>query len=417
MSEALNRNYRVCEEIGRGRFGVVFKCYSPESGESFAVKSIDKRLIADDSVDRQCLFNEAKIMQLLSPNPYVLRIFDVFEDDDHLHLVIELCRSSDLFERLSARQVFSEAEALAVMVPLMDAIAHCHRLGVAHRDIKPDNVLFNEWDELKLADFGSAECFHESELMSGVVGTPYYVAPEVLAGRAYSEKLDVWSAGVILYIMLAGVPPFYGDSAEEIFEAVLRANLRFPARFFNSVSPAAKDLLRRMLCKDVSRRFSAEQVLSNDFPLDSGTNNVNTIPKKLMQPRTIREFRTPIPGGYPASVFAGSLFCAAYKNPNAPTIAPAFPAAADIPWHVDRNLAGKISAGTTKVVAFGPKLAKKNRHREPVPRDSTANGDQRLGSGDPENFFDGVHRLRIGNPSDRSEYIFLEKLLAVESNV
>lgn len=144
----------------------------------------------------------------------------------------------------------------------MEAIAHCHRLGVAHRDIKPDNVLFNEWNELKLADFGSAECFHESELMSGVVGTPYYVAPEVLAGRDYTEKVDVWSAGVILYIMLAGVPPFYGDSAEEIFEAVLRANLRFPARFFNSVSPAAKDLLRRMLCKDVSRRFSAEQVLS-----------------------------------------------------------------------------------------------------------------------------------------------------------
>ncbi|KAM7488501.1 hypothetical protein LguiB_025985 [Lonicera macranthoides] len=260
MSEALKRDYRVSEEIGRGRFGVVYRCFSLQSGESFAVKSIDKRLISDDSIDRQCIYNEAKVMNLISPNPNILQIFNIYEDDTHLHIVLELCNSSDLYSRISNR-VFSESEAVVVMVPLMEAIAHCHRNGVAHRDLKPDNVLFDEWNRLKLADFGSAECFREGELMSGVVGTPYYVAPEVLAGREYSEKVDVWSAGVILYIMLAGIAPFYGDTATEIFEAVLRANLRFPARIFNSVSPAAKDLLRRMLCKDVSRRFSAEQVL------------------------------------------------------------------------------------------------------------------------------------------------------------
>ena len=95
-----------------------------------------------------------------------------------------------------------------------------------------------------------------------MVGTPYYVAPEVLLGREYDEKVDVWSCGVILYIMLAGIPPFYGDSAAEIFEAVVRANLRFPSRIFRTVSPAAKDLLRKMICRDSSRRFSAEQALS-----------------------------------------------------------------------------------------------------------------------------------------------------------
>ncbi|KAH0637287.1 hypothetical protein KY290_037671 [Solanum tuberosum] len=276
MSEELKREYRVCEEIGRGRFGVVFKCYSPGTGETFAVKSINKLLIADDSIDRQCLYNEAKIMHLVSPNPHIVRIVDVCEDDTYLDIVLELCNSSDLFQRLSTQRVFSESDAIAVMVPLMEAIAHCHRLGVAHRDIKPDNILFNNWNDLKLADFGSAQCFCEGELMSGVVGTPYYVAPEVLAGRDYNEKVDIWSAGVILYIMFAGIPPFYGDSTEEIFEAVLRANLRFPTRIFRSVSPAAKDLLRRMLCKDISRRFSAEQVLrhpwitSNDGTKEDG---------------------------------------------------------------------------------------------------------------------------------------------------
>ncbi|KAA8527765.1 hypothetical protein F0562_035366 [Nyssa sinensis] len=269
MSEALRRDYRVCEEIGRGRFGVVHRCYSPESGESFAVKSIDKRLISEDSVDRQCLYNEVKVMNLLTPNPNVVQIFNVYEDDIQLHIVLELCNASDLFERVTNR-VFSESEAVAVMLPLMEAIAHCHSHGVAHRDIKPDNILFDEWNRLKLADFGSAECFREGELMSGVVGTPYYVAPEVVAGSEYCEKVDVWSAGVILYIMLAGIPPFYGDSATEIFEAVLRANLRFPPRVFHSVSPVAKDLLRKMLCKDVSRRFTAEQVLRHPWMTSGG---------------------------------------------------------------------------------------------------------------------------------------------------
>lgn len=116
MSEALKRNYRVCEEIGRGRFGVVFMCYSPGNGEKFAVKSINKLFIADDSIDRQCLYNEAKIMHLVSPNPHIVRIADVYEDDTYLDIVLELCNSSDLFQRLSSQRVFSESDAIAVMV-------------------------------------------------------------------------------------------------------------------------------------------------------------------------------------------------------------------------------------------------------------------------------------------------------------
>ncbi|KAK6145948.1 hypothetical protein DH2020_019817 [Rehmannia glutinosa] len=263
MSAALEREYRVGEEIGRGRYGVVSRCYSAVTGQCFAVKSIEKRLIQDDAVDSLCLRNEAKLMHLASGHPNVLGIFDVYEDDEFLHVVLEYCGAGDLFERITARPVFAESEARRVMVPLMEAIAHIHDRGVAHRDIKPDNILFNSYNELKLADFGSAECFGNGGLMSGIVGTPYYVAPEVVSGMGYTEKVDVWSGGVILYIMLAGIPPFYGESAREIFEVVLRANLRFPRSVFGSVSSEAKDLLRRMLCKDVSRRFSADQVLKS----------------------------------------------------------------------------------------------------------------------------------------------------------
>ncbi|KAM3356579.1 phosphoenolpyruvate carboxylase kinase 1 [Capsicum galapagoense] len=265
MSSAVQQSYRICEQIGKGRFGVVYKCYSSETGEEFAVKSINKILISDDSIDRQCLYNEAKIMQLVSPHPHIVRIAHVYEDDVYLDIVLELCCSSDLFQRLESRGVFTESDALAVMVPLMEAIAHCHKLSIAHRDIKPDNILFNDRNVLKLADFGSAHCFHNGELMNGVVGTPFYVAPEVLAGKKYDEKVDIWSAGVILYVMLAGVPPFYGESTAEIFDAVIRGNLRFPSRIFQAVSPAAKGLIRGMICKDVSRRFSAQQVLRHPW--------------------------------------------------------------------------------------------------------------------------------------------------------
>lgn len=124
---------------------------------------------------------------------------------------------------------------------------------------------------MKLADFGSAVWLdEESGRLSGVVGTPYYVAPEVLLGREYNEKVDVWSAGVVLYVMLAGIPPFYGETVEEIFEAVLRGNLRFPPRLFRGVSKEAKDLLRKMICRDVSRRISAEQALRHPWILSGG---------------------------------------------------------------------------------------------------------------------------------------------------
>ncbi|XP_004297821.1 PREDICTED: phosphoenolpyruvate carboxylase kinase 1-like [Fragaria vesca subsp. vesca] len=267
MSKQLKQDYQICDEIGRGRFGVVSKAF--KNGDVFAVKSVEKRLASGDSLDARCLLTEPKILRLVSPHPNVIGLHGLYEDEDHLHMVLDMCDAPDLFRRVTLR-IFAEPEAASVMSQLMQAVAHCHQLGVAHRDIKPDNILFDGWDRLRLADFGSAETFGEGELMSGVVGTPYYVAPEVLAGREYGEKVDVWSAGVVLYIMLAGFPPFYGESSAEIFGAVQRANLRFPARVFHSVSPSVKELLRRMLCKDVSRRFSAEQVLRHPWITSGG---------------------------------------------------------------------------------------------------------------------------------------------------
>nr|GLL40182.1 phosphoenolpyruvate carboxylase kinase 2-like [Ipomoea trifida] len=268
MSDSLKSDYEVCEEIGRGKFGTVYRCYSPATSQSFACKTIQKSLLVDPT-DRECLEKEPKILHLLTGAANILRLFEIYEDEDHLHMITELCDGGDLYEILS-RGPLSEPAAAAVLRPLISAIGCCHRAGVAHRDVKPDNVLFDAQGNLKLADFGSAEWLGGGGRMSAVVGTPYYAAPEVLMRREYNEKVDVWSAGVILYIMLAGVPPFRGDTTTETFEAVLRANLRFPAKIFRSVSPEAKDLLRKMICRDVSRRFSAEQVLRHPWVMCEG---------------------------------------------------------------------------------------------------------------------------------------------------
>ncbi|KAL2508720.1 Phosphoenolpyruvate carboxylase kinase 2 [Forsythia ovata] len=227
--------------------------------------------------DRECLEKEPKILQLLSGCPSIVRLYRFYEDDDSLHMVIDLCNGGNLFDRMSSGTSFSEAEAALMLKQLTVAISYCHRLGIAHRDVKPDNILFDSQGRLKLADFGSADWFGVSEdgTMRGVVGTPYYVAPEVVMGGEYNEKVDVWSAGVILYIMFAGAPPFYGDSPAEIFEAVLRGSLRFPPTIFCSVSSDAKDLLRKMICRDVLRRFSADQVLRHPWIINVRETQVN----------------------------------------------------------------------------------------------------------------------------------------------
>ncbi|KAJ0963750.1 hypothetical protein J5N97_028872 [Dioscorea zingiberensis] len=266
MSDQLNKDYDVGALIGRGRFGAVFRCVSRISGELFALKSIDKALLTDP-LDYDLSSREAKLHRLAAAgNPLAVQIHADYEDDESIHLVLDFCPGPDLFDRIAEKGApISEPEAAMLMEDLMEAIAACHRRGVVHRDVKPENVVFDSEGRIRIVDFGSAGWIGDGGGMRELVGTPYYVAPEVVRGDEYGEKVDVWSAGVVLYTMLGGVPPFYGETAAEIFEAVRWGSLRFPSRVFRGVSSGAKDLLRRMICKEVSRRFSAEQVLRHPW--------------------------------------------------------------------------------------------------------------------------------------------------------
>ncbi|WVZ16420.1 hypothetical protein V8G54_009402 [Vigna mungo] len=162
-----------------------------------------------------------------------------------------------------------ESHTTSLTKQFLEAFTHYQALGLAHGDIKPKNLLFDEANILKLSDFDSAEWFGEGRTMRDVVSTPYYVAPEVIMGRDYDEKVDIWSCGVILYTMLSGIPPFYGDSTVEIFEVVLMANLRIPSTIFRSASVQAKDLLRKMICRDPSRCIFAHHALRHPWILST----------------------------------------------------------------------------------------------------------------------------------------------------
>ncbi|KAJ3690129.1 hypothetical protein LUZ61_019293 [Rhynchospora tenuis] len=278
MVEELRQEYLIGEEIGRGRFGVVHRCSALSTGNIFAVKSIDKSQLSD-AIDREGVELEATLSCLASiDNPGVVPVHAVYENTDSIHLVMELCDGPDLLEwlRVRPKPQLSEPEAAVIMAQLMQTLAICHKRGIAHRDIKPDNILFDGDGRVRLSDFGSAAWFGTEDGMehqlSGLVGTPCYVAPEVLRGSEYDEKIDVWSAGVVMYVMLSGgAVPFGGDTPADIFGAVLRGNLRFPFRIFEGVSSAAKDLMRKMICRDTSRRLTAEQVLMHPWIVNGGT--------------------------------------------------------------------------------------------------------------------------------------------------
>ncbi|GAV61826.1 Pkinase domain-containing protein [Cephalotus follicularis] len=267
----LKDRYVLGEQLGWGQFGVIRTCSDKLTGELLACKSIAKdRLVTLD--DARSVKLEIEVMTRLSGHPNVVDLKAVYEDYDYVHLVMELCAGGELFHQLEKYGKYSEAEARTIFRHLMQVILYCHETGVVHRDLKPENILFATKapsSPIKLADFGLATYIKPGESLHGTVGSPFYIAPEVLAG-AYNHSADVWSAGVILYILLSGMPPFWGNTKSRIFDAVRTADLRFPSDPWDRISESAKNLVRGMLCTDPSRRLTANQVLEHLWIRDDG---------------------------------------------------------------------------------------------------------------------------------------------------
>ncbi|MCO5557586.1 hypothetical protein L7F22_011152 [Adiantum nelumboides] len=265
-TESLRELYILGRRLGQGQFGTTYLCVERATGKEYACKAISKRkLVSQEDVDD--VRRELHILHHLSGHLNIVTIKGAYEDSTHVHLVMELCAGGELFDRIVQRGHYSERQARDLLRTIVRVVETCHSHGVMHRDLKPENFLFANPSEdapLKTIDFGLSVFFKPGEVFRDVVGSPYYVAPEVLRKR-YGIQADVWSAGVILYILLSGVPPFWAETDQGIFEQVLQGHLDFVSKPWPEISESAKDLIRNMLNPNVSERFTAFQVLCHPW--------------------------------------------------------------------------------------------------------------------------------------------------------
>ncbi|KAL0318321.1 UNVERIFIED_CONTAM: Calcium-dependent protein kinase [Sesamum angustifolium] len=238
----------------------------PESRTTLACKSISKKKLRT-AVDIEDVRREVAIMSSLPEHPNIVKLRATYEDNEAVHLVMELCEGGELFDRIVARGHYSERAAAGVAKTIAEVVRMCHQQGVMHRDLKPENFLFankKENSALKAIDFGLSVFFKPGERFSEIVGSPYYMAPEVLK-RNYGPEVDIWSAGVILYILLCGVPPFWAETEQGVALAILRGVIDFKREPWPQVSESAKSLVRQMLEPDPKKRLTAQQVLDHPW--------------------------------------------------------------------------------------------------------------------------------------------------------
>ena len=259
--------YEVVKQLGKGGYGKVFQVKNKKTGEIRACKQLSKLNISDLVKFRR----EIDIL-IKTDHPNIIKLYDVFESNHNLYLVMEECNGGELFDRITDHieneEMYTEKEAADILLQVMSAVEYCHNNGICHRDLKPENLLYlKKGDEkdnpLKVIDFGLSQTIDVKKILSSKVGTAYYVSPEILQGK-YNEKCDVWSAGVILYVLLSGEPPFNGPSDSVIYSKIKKMKFSYPPSRWNNISKEAKDLLNHMLLPE-NERYSASQVLAHPW--------------------------------------------------------------------------------------------------------------------------------------------------------
>ncbi|XP_057511074.1 calcium-dependent protein kinase 4-like [Actinidia eriantha] len=263
--------YTLGDKLGQGQFGTTYLCTEISTGVKYACKSISKRKLISKK-DVEDVRREIQIMHHLAGHKNIVTIKGAYEDSLYVHIVMELCGGGELFDRIIQRGHYSERKAAELTKIITGVVEACHSLGVMHRDLKPENFLLVNRDDdfsLKVIDFGLSVFFKPGQVFTDVVGSPYYVAPEVLL-KHYGPEADVWTAGVILYILLSGVPPFWAETKQGIFDAVLKGHIDFDSDPWPLISDSAKDLIQKMLCSQPSDRLTAHDVLCHPWICENG---------------------------------------------------------------------------------------------------------------------------------------------------
>ena len=260
-SNKITKEYKIwIDQIGKGAFGEVRKALHLESGQFRAVKIVYKH---ECSIEEQKkILKEVEILKQLD-HPNIIKIYEFFEDTKFMYIIMDLAQGGELFDKIQNVHHFSERKAAEIFQQILSGANYLHKHKIVHRDLKPENILF-DGDILKIVDFGTSRNFDSKKKMKNCHGTPYYIAPEVL-NESYNEKCDVWSCGVILYILLSGVPPFNGAHDDEILDSVMKGKYTFDIPEFRSLSSYAKQLIRKMLTYNPRDRITIEDALNDEW--------------------------------------------------------------------------------------------------------------------------------------------------------
>ncbi|XP_055518068.1 calcium/calmodulin-dependent protein kinase type II subunit beta isoform X35 [Leucoraja erinacea] len=264
--------FQICEELGKGAFSTVRRCVKLSTGQEYAAKMINTKKLP--ARDHQKLEREARICRLLK-HSNIVRLHDSISEEGYHYLVFDLVTGGELFEDIVAREYYSEADASHCIQQILEAVLHCHQMGVVHRDLKPENLLLAskcKGAAVKLADFGLAiEVQGEQQAWFGFAGTPGYLSPEVLRKEAYGKPVDIWACGVILYILLVGYPPFWDEDQQKLYQQIKAGAYDFPSPEWDTVTPEAKNLINQMLTINPAKRITATEALKHPWVCQRST--------------------------------------------------------------------------------------------------------------------------------------------------
>jgi calcium/calmodulin-dependent protein kinase I len=260
--------YRLKGVLGTGAFSTVRAGFHRSNTDiSYAVKCINRKKLSEE--DEAALLDEVAILKEMKHSS-IIRLYDFFTEPATYYLVMERMRGGELFDRIVAKAYYNEKEARDTCKIVLEAVGYCHSNHVAHRDLKPENLLLLSEDDdsaVKIADFGFAKKVYEHNSLKTQCGTPGYVAPEILEGTPYDERADMWSVGVILYILLGGYPPFIESTQRDLFRKIRKGDYEFHEEYWGTVSTEAKELISSLLTVKCEDRLTASDAMENSWIL------------------------------------------------------------------------------------------------------------------------------------------------------
>ncbi|CAK8690153.1 unnamed protein product [Clavelina lepadiformis] len=260
----IRTEYTLKTVLGTGAFSKVWLAEHRKNGSMVAVKCIPRKVLRgkEDSIN-----NEISVLKSLH-HPNIVQLLEIYDNPSHLYLVMQLVSGGELFDRIVEKGSYTEKDASHLIAQILDAVAYLHTKDIVHRDLKPENLLYHttaDDSKIMISDFGLSKVEVEGQMLKTACGTPGYVAPEVLKQKPYGKEVDVWSIGVIAYILLCGYPPFYDENDQKLFEQIMKAEFEFDSPYWDDISQSAKSFISRLMEKQPSKRYTCDEALKDPW--------------------------------------------------------------------------------------------------------------------------------------------------------